>query len=335
MQRFVRGIPLWQRLNDPGCQFCPYPRTDVRLLNFSALRLFVYRATLLMLLTAVARHLPAQGVSYYNDFDALPDAPLPQTAHGNSLPLPPASGGVNAHSTTPDKKCEAEQPVPSGNVLPFGDPPLTTKASCAKKFDIFYPIGKPPASGRLSSMDKLRIGVSNVVDPFNLATIGISAAITIGSDADTAYGPGMKGWAKNAGTLLTEDMTGTFFVTFLVPSIVRQDPRYYRMPHASVPRRIENAMLHPVWSKSDNGNPMPNLANFIGIPMTIAIANIYVPGRKQGVGPTAESSAIAIASAPIDSLTTEFLPDVAKHFKIRIVLIQQIVNHIAITGGQE
>ncbi len=184
-------------------------------------------------------------------------------------------------------------------------------------------------------MDKLRIAASNVVDPFNLLTIGVSAGINIGSNSDTAYGPGMKGWAKNSGTLLTEDMTGAFFGTFLVPSIVRQDPRYYRMPHASIPRRIANAIVQPVWSRSDSGKPMLNYGSLIGTPMTITLANVYVPGQEQGVGSVAESSAIAIASAPIDNFITEFLPDVAAHFKIRIVILQRLVNHIAATGGQQ
>jgi hypothetical protein len=183
-------------------------------------------------------------------------------------------------------------------------------------------------------MDKLRIASSNVVDPFNLLTIGVSSAITIGSDSHTGYGPGMKGWAKNAGTLLTEDMTGAFFITFLIPSIVKQDPRYYRMPKASIPRRIANAIVQPVWTRSDSGKHMPNLAMLIGVPATITLANVYVPGREQGVGPTAASSAIAIASSPIDNFVTEFLPDVAKVVKIRIVIIQRLVNHIAATGGE-
>jgi hypothetical protein len=62
---------------------------------------------------------------------------------------------------------------------------------------------------------------------------------------------------------------------------------------------------------------------------------VYVPGRDQGVGPTAESSAIAIASSPIDNFVTEFLPDVAKVVKIRIVIIQRLINHIAVTGGEQ
>jgi hypothetical protein len=183
-------------------------------------------------------------------------------------------------------------------------------------------------------MNKLQIASSNVVDPFNLVTIGVSSAITIGSNPDTGYGPGMKGWAKNAGTLLTEDMTGAFFITFLIPSIVKQDPRYYRMPHASIPRRVLNAIEQPVWTRSDSGKHMPNLAMLIGVPATITLSNVYVPDRKQGVGPTAASSAIAIASSPIDNFVTEFLPDLAKVVKIRIVIIQRLVNHIAATGGE-
>ena len=183
-------------------------------------------------------------------------------------------------------------------------------------------------------MDKLRIASSNVVDPFSLVTIGVSAAITIGSDSHTGYGPGMGGWAKNAGTLFTEDMTGAFFITFLIPSIVKQDPRYYRMPHASIPRRVGNAIVQPVWTRSDSGKHMPNLAMLIGVPATITLANVYVPDQDQGVGPTAASSAIAIASSPIDNFVTEFLPDVAKVVKIRIVIIQRLINHIAVTGGE-
>jgi hypothetical protein len=143
----------------------------------------------------------------------------------------------------------------------------------------------------------------------------------------------MAGFAKNSGTLLTEDMTGAFFVTYLIPSIAKQDPRYYRMPNASIPRRIGNVLIQPVWSRSDKGGHMPNYGMLIGIPAAVTLANVYVPGRKQGVWPTVETSAISIGTAPLDNLVDEFLPDVAKRVKIRIVLIQRIVNHLTLTEG--
>ena len=205
---------------------------------------------------------------------------------------------------------------------------------CRQKFDILYPFGKPPGHGQpLTSMDKLRIASSNVVDPFNLLTIAATAAISVGTNPDSGYGSGFQGWVKNSATLLTEDMTGAFFITYLIPSITKQDPRYYRMPNASIPRRIENVLIQPVWSRSDKGGHMPNYGMLIGVPMTVALANVYVPGRKQGVWPTVETSAVAIGSAPLDNLVNEFLPDVAKRVKVHIVLIQRIVNHLALTEG--
>lgn len=298
----------------------PIPHSNRRALCFGV--------TIVVLFMGAPGWLPAQRISASVEVATLPDAPQSQVA--------PNPSGAGQGPPPPRKDCPPTS-LPAG--VPSGapqtaTPPKDTGTGCGHKFDYFYPLGKPPRTGPLSSKDKLRIAASNVVDPFNLITIGATAAITIGSDPDTPYGPGMKGWAKNSGTLLTEDMSGAFFVTFLVPSLTRQDPRYYRMPNASIPRRIVNVLVQPIWTRGDSGNHMLNYGNLIGVPATITLANVYVPGRNQGVGPTAESSAIAIASSPIDNAVTEFLPDVAKHIKIRIVLIQRIVNHIALTTGQ-
>jgi hypothetical protein len=272
-----------------------------------------FRVTLVVLFVGTARWLPAQPVS---ESAALPDAPRPQVAPGTA----------DTHQCEPPKACPPASPQASGQQKNAG-------TGGTPRFDFSHPLGKPPSTGPLTPKNKLRLAASDVADPFNLITIGATAAITIGSNAHTDYGPGMKGWAKNSGTLLTEDMTGAFFATFLVPSLTRQDPRYYRMPKASIPRRIANAIVQPVWARSDRGTPMPNYGDLIGIPAAITLANVYVPGREQGVGPTVESSAIAIASSPIDNFISEFLPDVAKHVSIHIVFIQRIVNHIALTGG--
>lgn len=281
-----------------------------------------------VLLLGAAHCLAAQQVA---EADALPDAPQAQTGLQTATTPSP----TDTHAAAPANGCPpAGHAVAAGTGTNPSDPEKSGHNACPRKFDYFHPLGRAPKVGPLSPMDKLRIAASDVVDPFNLLTIGATAAITVGSDPDTGYGPGMKGWAKNSGTLLTEDMTGAFFITFAIPSIVGQDPRYHRMPTASIPRRIEHVMLQPVWTKSDKGDPMPNYAMLIGVPAAVTLSNVYVPGRRQGVWPTAQSSAIAIASAPLDNVITEFLPDVAKRVSIHIVLIQSIVNHIALTEGQ-
>jgi hypothetical protein len=288
------------------------------------LALFV-RVTLVVLFVGAVRWLPAQQLSESAESAALPDDPQFQVAPTTS----------DTHQVTPRKGCPPAAPSAGGSLSapPAAEPQKNADARCTPRFDFFHPLGRPPKSGMLTSRDKLRLAASDVADPFNLITIGATAAITIGHNPNTDYGPGLKGWAKNSGTLLTEDMTGAFFVTFLVPSLTGQDPRYHRMPNASIPRRIANAIVQPVWTQSDKGHSMFNYGDLIGVPATIALANVYVPDRKRGVEPTVESSAIAIASSPIDNFVSEFLPDVAKHISIRIVFIQRIVNQIALTGG--
>jgi hypothetical protein len=267
----------------------------------------------------------AQHVGESTDVSDLPDAPQSQTSPNKTDPP----------STANQKKCAPSSKSAQGpGGVTGADPDKAASVPCRQKFDFEYPFGKPPGHGqRLTSMDKLRIAASNVVDPFNLLTIGATAAISVGSNPQSHYGPGIPGFAKNAGTLLTEDMSGAFFSTFLLPSIAKQDPRYYRMPNASIPRRIGNVLIQPVWSRGDNGGHMPNYGMLIGVPLTVALANVYVPGRRRGAGTTAETSAIAVATAPIDNIVDEFLPDVAKRVSIHIVLIQRIVNHLTLTEG--
>ena len=298
---------------------------DVRPTSPNNRPVLFFRITLVTLVLAASPWLPAQQISASVDVAALPDAPQSQVV---------APATADSHQALLRKGCPPSQPPAGGpmSAPPAGDPQKNASTGCAPRFDIFQPWGHAPR-GPLNPKEKLRLAANNVADPFNLITIGGTAAITIGSDSHTDYGPGLKGWAKNAGTLLTEDMSGAFFVTFLVPSLTHQDPRYHRLPGASIPRRIANAIVQPVWSYSDQGNRMPNYGYLIGIPATITLANVYVPDRQQGFWPTAESSLTAIGSAPIDNFVTEFLPDVAKHVSIHIVLIQRILNQIAFTGG--
>lgn len=287
---------------------------------------WLLRMVVAVLLAGNCRWADAQQISESEELAALPDAPQAQSS-------PKAT---DAPSTGPAKKCPPVKQAGQGLGGAAGaDVPSKSSASgCRQKFDFLYPLGKPPAHGQpLTSTDKLRIAASDVVDPFNLLTIAATAAITVGSNPRSGYGPGLKGWGKNSLTLLTEDMTGSFFVTYAIPSLTHQDPRYYRMPDASIPRRIENVIVQPVWARSDKGGHMPNYGMLLGVPAAVALADIYVPGRKQGFWPIVETSAISIASAPIDNVISEFLPDVAKRVSVHIVLIQRIVNHMTLTEG--
>ena len=73
-----------------------------------------------------------------------------------------------------------------------------------------------------------------------------------------------RGLPRMPGVSLTQDMTGEFFGTFLIPSLAHQDPHYHRMPNLSVRRRILHVLDEVVIAQSDEGVPMFNYATVVG-----------------------------------------------------------------------
>ena len=126
-------------------------------------------------------------------------------------------------------------------------------------------------------------------------------------------------------------MTGEFFGTFLIPSLVHQDPHYHRMPDATITRRIAHAIYQVVWTQGDDGSGMLNYANLVGFAIDDEIGNLYVPGQQTDLPASASRYAIGLAIAPIDNFITEFLPDVARRIHVRVVLVQRIINQVATT----
>jgi hypothetical protein len=185
----------------------------------------------------------------------------------------------------------------------------------------------------LTAKEKGWLAVRNVVDPFNAITILGSSAIAVGFDAHSPYGPGMPGFGRYVGVSYTQDLTGEFLCTFLIPSIVHQDPHYHRLPNASIQRRIAHAMYQVVWTQGDNGRGMVNYAYIVGAAASDEVNNLYVPGRETNMPASAARWGIGLATAPIDNFVSEFLPDLARHIHVQIVVIQRIINQVAKTDG--
>ncbi len=184
----------------------------------------------------------------------------------------------------------------------------------------------------LGAAQKGRLAIRDVVDPFNLLTIGGYSAVAVASNAHSAFGSGLKGWGRLTGYSFVEDAQGEFFGTFLISSLAHEDPRYYRVPNAPVKRRILHALAHTWVSQHDDGSPMPNYATLLTYPISAELSNLYVPGVQTNSVSTVKRIAIGLASDPSGTLVAEFLPDVARRVHIHVIFIQEILNQV-ITGG--
>ncbi len=185
----------------------------------------------------------------------------------------------------------------------------------------------------LTPKEKGLLAVRNVIDPFNAVTIGANSAIYVGANAHSAYGPGLLGFMKNVGVSYTEDGISEFFGTFAIPSIAHQDPHYHRMPDASISRRIAHALYEVAWTQGDDGKGMLNYGNLLGFAIDGQLENLYVPGIQTNGSATTSRYLISLGTAPADNLVTEFLPDIARHIHLRVVLVQRIIDQVALRNG--
>jgi hypothetical protein len=276
--------------------------------------------------------------------DPLPDAPIPNIAAN----APDASAAGAGDTPQQDRKSTSPgfPPVsPMSRRLPPspGEHPgipslpvpcqsgVSTSApaniSCAQKvnyFQRFVDSGIHPLTPRQKGI----LAIRNTTDPFNFATIAFISALSVASDPNSPYGPGVPGFGRNFGVAYCETAVGEFFATFLIPSITHQDPHYHRMPNAPLGRRVVHVITAVGWGQSDYGAGMPNYAGLITAAIGDGLGNLYVPGRQKSWGAAAARYGTFIATDPIDNIITEFLPDVARHVNIRIVLVQQIINQV-------
>lgn len=201
-------------------------------------------------------------------------------------------------------------------------------APCAKLPSPYQPFLNSTAPSPLSVKQKGYLAVRDMVDPFNVLTILGNSAFTIGLDAHTGYGPGMRGFGRNVGVTALQESTGEFIGTFLVCSLFHEDPHYHRMVDARPLRRVVHAIGRTFLAQHDDGTLMPNYENLITYPASAEISNLYVPGVHGDAASTIQRILTGLATDPVSNLITEFLPDLAKRVHIRVVFVQQILNQI-------
>jgi len=319
------------------------PVNPYRILSTLLLQLLLLSPVLLLAPAAWAGQ-----VEHSDPAAPLPEAPQPQIVkHVNSkagpcrvVPKSESTGAALASSATaiattlagfmppadasPQATAKTAPPATGTQLPPCSPPPI---------INFFARFINGPQVKPLTPEEKARLALRNLLDPFNAVTILGNAAISIGADSHSDYGPGMPGFGRYVGVSYAQDMTGEFFGTFLIPSIVHQDPHYHRMPNGSIPRRIGHAILEVAWTQGDNGKGMLNYATLVGFAIDDEIANLYVPDRETNLQASAARYSIGFGIAPIDNFITEFLPDLARRIHVRVVLVQRIINQVARTDS--
>ena len=166
----------------------------------------------------------------------------------------------------------------------------------------------------LTAGEKFDLAYHSSVDPVTFATAFILAGYGEISDSHQGYHWGPKGYFKRVGANYADTVDGTFWGNALLPSVLHQDPRYYREGSGPKKQRLIHAVLSTVICKGDNGKNQFNVSNVAGNFISGAISNIYYPSNETGFGLTIQNASTVTAEGALAAIFLEFAPDIQRHF---------------------
>jgi hypothetical protein len=165
----------------------------------------------------------------------------------------------------------------------------------------------------LSPRQKFHLAMKSAVDPFQFVAAGLDAGIDQAENSFPGYGQGAQGYFKRFGAGYADQFDGVLWGNAILPSLLHEDPRYFRKGTGSFKRRLFYSISTTFITKNDNGTWGPNYANVLGNFIAGGISNAYYPSTDRGFALTMQRAVTVTAEGTIGAIFVEFWPDIDRH----------------------
>ena len=160
----------------------------------------------------------------------------------------------------------------------------------------------------LSSKQKFQLALKATTDPVTTAAVSAIAGVNQAANRFSGYGQGAQGYAKRYGASYGNFASGLFIGGAILPSILKQDPRYFYKGTGTKRSRFLYAISRTVITKGDNQRWQPNYSSVLGDLAAGGISNLYIPERdRHGAALTFENAAIALGTTAVINVLQEFV----------------------------
>jgi hypothetical protein len=184
--------------------------------------------------------------------------------------------------------------------------------------------GKPICS--LPVQKKFMLFAKDTFEPVTFGIAGFNAGLAQAMDDDPTFGQGGEGYGRRFGAAFADQVSGEFFGTFVYPTLLHEDPRYYRLGHGTPPTRFIYAVEHAFITHTDSGKHTFNFSEWMAASSTTALGNLYHPGNHRGFQPAARGTAYSVAFDVGFDILREFWPEITQHLRLPFVVRTHPVN---------
>ena len=160
----------------------------------------------------------------------------------------------------------------------------------------------------IATKHKFELAWKSASDPVTVVGVGVLAGIGQAGDRWGAYGQGAQGYAKRFGASYANVFAATFIGGAVMPSLLKQDPRYFYKGSGSKRSRLLYAAASSFICKGDNGRWQPNYSNVIGSFAGAGLQAAYLPANdRRGSGFILSSAFIRLGETSLAGVLQEFV----------------------------
>jgi len=200
-----------------------------------------------------------------------------------------------------------------------GQNPETNKPEGVSKDRLFYAlpnfltlenVGQVPP---LSTKEKFKVVTKGSFDYVQIPWYAFLAGISQAEDSEKGYGQGAAGYGKRFGAYFADGTIENYMTGAVLPSILRQDPRYFQSGKGSFTHRTRYAISRIFVTRTDSGHQQFNFSEIVGSALSAGISSYsYHPHEDKTLPNTLSVWGTQVGYDTITLVVKEFWPDIRR-----------------------
>ncbi len=168
----------------------------------------------------------------------------------------------------------------------------------------------------LRPFQKFELFADQSIAPSQFLSSLAGAGIGQAANSPPGYGQGAEGYAKRFGSSMASGASNHFFGTFVIPSLLHDDPRYFVKLHADLGHRVGYALSRLVVTRKDDGRETANWPGILAPLLAESLANSYLPTNERTAGRTFRRYGVRLGLTAVGNLAKEYWPTIFRNLRI-------------------
>jgi len=162
----------------------------------------------------------------------------------------------------------------------------------------------------LSFKTKVWLATQDTFDYSDFIFVGGLAGIALAQKSQPSFGQGGAGYGRYYWHIFVDGGIENYMTEAIVPTLTREDPRYYTMGKGKFVKRTGYAVSRLFITRTDAGKNTFNISEVVGAGAAAGIANAYYPPQSNTWVKTYQRWGTQVGLDGVFNVLKEFWPDI-------------------------